>query len=361
MIRESPKIAYLLLLAALLMSLLPGCSRKPTRGQDGEDQTNGEELIVFVSNRSPTIDRPLFLMRSDGTVLRRFGGWDFFGWRTPLLSPDGGKIAITVGHEESSWPMIVNTDGSGKHTLVEEIWFGDILVGDWLPDGEKLVYHVTAYDVDTAETGVFMIDPDGSGRLKLDQGYDPRLCGHDKVVYTRHDGIFIIGIDGEGRKRLQATLPGVYVYKPVGSPDGKKVVFCRAVTLPSSDPPEKEYWLEIINPDSSEHAQLAQFAEIPTFTEIEFSPDSRRILFLIGSSWRVGEIYVVNIDGSGLRPLTNNTAYPYGHARWSPDGRRIAFTSLRGGNSEVYTVNTHGTPVMRNLTNNPASDGQPDW
>jgi len=361
MIRESPKIACVLLVTLLFMSFLPGCNRKPTKGENGEDQTFGDDLIVFVSDRLPPHDSSLFVMKSDGTILNRFWGYDFEVWRTPLLSPGGDRIAVTVGHEESSWPMIVNTDGSGAYELAEGIWFGGVYVGGWMPDGEKLVYHAAAYNADTAEIGVFMINPDGSGKLKLDQGYDPRVCGHDKVVYTRHDGIFIISIDGEGRRRLQETLPGVYVYKPVGSPDGKKVVFCRAVTLPSSNPVKKEYWLEIINSDSSGHARLAQFAEIPTFTDIEFSPEGERVSLLIGSSWSVGEIYVINIDGSGLRPLTNNTAHPYGHARWSPDGSRIVYTSVKDGNREIYTVTAQGTPVMRNLTNNPSFDLKPDW
>jgi Tol biopolymer transport system component len=361
MIRESPRSAWVLLVTVLLVSFLPGCSRKPTKGENGEDQTYGDDPIVFVSDRPAAHDSLLYLMQPDGTILRRFWGNDLERWRTPLLSPSRDKIAITVGYPESSWPMIVNTDGSGAHTLVDGVWDGDVYVGDWMPDGESLVYHVQIHHGDTAEIGVFMINPDGSGKLKLDQGYDPRVCGNDKVVYTRSDGIFIIGINGDGRKRLQETLPGVYVYKPVGSPDGEKVVFCRAVTLPSSDPPEKEYWLEIINSDSSGHARLAQFAETPTFTDIEFSPEGERVSVLIGFSWWVGEIYVVNIDGSGLRPLTNNTAHPYGHARWSPDGSRIVCTSVKDGNAEIYAVTTQGTPVMRNLTNSPSFDFKPDW
>ena len=45
---------------------------------------------------------------------------------------------------------------------------------------------------------------------------------------------------------------------------------------------------------------------------------------------------------------------------WSPDGRRIAFTSNRDGNYEIYIMNADGTG-QSNVTNHPASDNYPAW
>jgi tol-pal system beta propeller repeat protein TolB len=45
---------------------------------------------------------------------------------------------------------------------------------------------------------------------------------------------------------------------------------------------------------------------------------------------------------------------------WSPDGKRIAFASLRDGNKEIYVMNTDGSNLRR-LTNDPASDSSPRW
>ena len=45
---------------------------------------------------------------------------------------------------------------------------------------------------------------------------------------------------------------------------------------------------------------------------------------------------------------------------WSPDGARLAFTSGRDGNPEIYVMNADGSAQTR-LTNNPAYDSHPIW
>jgi Tol biopolymer transport system component len=68
---------------------------------------------------------------------------------------------------------------------------------------------------------------------------------------------------------------------------------------------------------------------------------------------------VMNADGSGQTNLTNNAAWDYGPA-WSPDGSKIAFTSSRDGDSEIYVMNPDGSD-QTNLTNNAARDEEPAW
>ena len=47
--------------------------------------------------------------------------------------------------------------------------------------------------------------------------------------------------------------------------------------------------------------------------------------------------------------------------QWSPDGRKILFTTGRNGNFDVYEMNADGTG-QRNLTaDNDKSDGAPVW
>jgi Tol biopolymer transport system component len=95
--------------------------------------------------------------------------------------------------------------------------------------------------------------------------------------------------------------------------------------------------------------RLNQLTEDPTDTEPNFSPDGRTIAF---ESLRDGdgEIYVVNADGSGQRRLTHNPARDFAPA-WSPDGRRIAFVRDRGRGRtqrpEVYVMNADGSRQLR--------------
>ncbi len=73
---------------------------------------------------------------------------------------------------------------------------------------------------------------------------------------------------------------------------------------------------------------------------------------------RSGNIYTINPDGSGLEQLT--TTGEDSEPAWSANGRRIAFTSTRDGNSEVYVMDADGTG-QTNLTNHPADDSHPAW
>ncbi len=71
------------------------------------------------------------------------------------------------------------------------------------------------------------------------------------------------------------------------------------------------------------------------------------------------EIYLMDVDGSNLINLTNNSKSDFSPA-WSPDGKRIAFESNRDGNFEVYMMDSNGANDRR-LTNNSFGDYAPVW
>jgi len=71
------------------------------------------------------------------------------------------------------------------------------------------------------------------------------------------------------------------------------------------------------------------------------------------------EIYVMNPDGSGQTRLTTNNSKEE-HPNWSPDGTKIAFSSNSDGNWEIYVMNSNGSG-QTNLTKNYAADEQPSF
>ncbi len=92
-----------------------------------------------------------------------------------------------------------------------------------------------------------------------------------------------------------------------------------------------------------------------------WSPDGEKIAFTSGRDGNP-EIYVMNADGSGQTNITNNPAQDsiQGDFSWSPDGTKILFHTDRDGNVEVYVTDADGSNVV-NLTNHPAMDLAAVW
>ncbi len=71
------------------------------------------------------------------------------------------------------------------------------------------------------------------------------------------------------------------------------------------------------------------------------------------------EIYVMNADGTGQTNLTNNPATDV-EPSFSPDGTKIAFRSNRNGNDQIYVMTAYGSG-QTNLSNNMTNDLQPSF
>jgi Tol biopolymer transport system component len=57
-------------------------------------------------------------------------------------------------------------------------------------------------------------------------------------------------------------------------------------------------------------------------------------------------LYIINVDGTGKMPLPTTLGGDFEPA-WSPDGSRIAFTSIRDGYLEIYSLNLANNKIER--------------
>ena len=92
-----------------------------------------------------------------------------------------------------------------------------------------------------------------------------------------------------------------------------------------------------------------------------FSPDGRRIAFTSRRAGDVDEIWVAWADGSGARQLTTGPGSRQSVPAWSPDGRHVAFES-RGadGGSHIWVIPADGG-VPRRATTDAGEENAPLW
>ncbi len=81
-----------------------------------------------------------------------------------------------------------------------------------------------------------------------------------------------------------------------------------------------------------------------TWMSVDVHPDGHTLVFDL-----LGDLYTLPLAGGVAKRITSGPAWDYG-PRWSPDGRRLLFTSDRGGCDNVWVADAAGTnprPVTR--------------
>ena len=90
-----------------------------------------------------------------------------------------------------------------------------------------------------------------------------------------------------------------------------------------------------------------------------YSPDGKKIAFT-SDQGGLPNVWLANADGYEMTQVTTLKGNGAGGARWSPDGKQIAFLSNVDGQWEIFMVDVQGGSPVR-ITNNPAHDTAPMW
>ncbi len=188
----------------------------------------------------------------------------------------------------------------------------------------------------------------------------------DPGAATSDSDIFIANVDDLLAKtagpRNLTNSPDAIDDDPDWSPYGQKIVF---TSHPATDDPINSSHAEIyvINVDGTGLTQLTNnnYEErAPTW-----SPDGTRIAFMCrlgvpnASGIATFEICVMNADGTNLVQLTSNGVLD-ATPSWSPEGQQIVFHRPVSGRFQLFLINSDGTDQMQ-LTNTPGINAFAHW
>jgi hypothetical protein len=243
----------------------------------------------------------------------------------PAWSPDGTKLVIGIGG--SFHPDKVMTD-----LAIIDLGTGDL---------RRLGLYAQGGSLPPVAVGWPTWSADGSMIY-----YSMTLDGLSRTWQMRR-----VRLNGESQEEIPPISRNWWWEGyPAFSPDGHWMTYGMVFGQAIIERPDDNWGIWLADTDGGNPRQ----GVVGGAGKSAWAPNSAQVAY--GIRFGPGErgIFVINIDGSGTRRLTDDGQYP----TWSPDGQQIAFMKLvnDGSASEIWLMNADGTNRHK------LTDGsQPAW
>ena len=338
----------------LLVLVATGCASGDSTIPEAERSAIGADL-VYTSERDGA--RHAYRLSPGAPEARAMGSVQFD--EVPLaVSPDGEAVVVgrTVADGDQLLEQLVVWEGGRATVLTPPT--RRARNPSWSPDGTWL-----AFEADLASASdLWRIGRDGSGLARLT---DNPEGNYETVVAP--DGAAIVFVssrdmnaeayrmapDGADPVRLPGSPRDEWALRP--SPDGRRLA------LLTRENGRDE--LVLARPDGLDRQRLgttrSPIASGDDLLEADpsWSPDGQRLAYTTLSRSGAKQIWTVEVDGGEHRALTDTTSWA---PAWSPDGRYLAFVSDRDGSPSLYLVRADGSGTTR-LTDASGADDRPLW
>jgi TolB protein len=232
----------------------------------------------------------------------------------------------------------------------------------WSPDGRWLVFESNAasfrdlYRLELASASVLRLTDDVQGNFEPSVSPD----GQRIAFVSSRDGnaeVYVMTADGGSPQRLTDAIGDDSA--PIWSPDGRTIAFFSAR--------DRARGIDVFVMDADGAGQRALVVD-PTRTrsiiarDARFSPDGRQLAFtqLVPGGEGGGLVIVATDTGEVVARTEGTASHTDEQPSWSPDGRHLVFARNRGESSDIARMRADGSELEL-LTEGPGVHWLPRW